>query len=258
MPDFCYIGPSRAGSTWLIGNLDRHPQVVFPQGKLSHYWDEHWRGGQVYGRPYKQIPVEKYLEDMQVRPGYRVGDITESYAPMPEENVRAFAEHCPDTDILMSLRNPMDIAWSACQLVAPRHIGALDKAPIDKIESYLKGEWGLCSSPHYEYYNCDLAGNLRKWRKHFGEERVMAYWFEDLVKRPRQLLIDISNHIGIDPDFWDTVPEKELKRVANRGKRQPPRQDVKEIIWRLHEPMVTDLEQYLDCDLSQWREKWRP
>lgn len=256
MVDFSYIGPSRAGSTWLWRNLQNHPGVYMPPYKPVHYWDEYLTGGHVYGKMYEQRSIEWYCKQFSVKDKV-TGDITESYAPMEEWRIKEFAKHYPKCKILYSLRNPMDIAWSAAQMIIPRTLGPIEKADINSIVEYLRGDWDMCSTSRYEDRNCDLAENIRKWQRHFGDN-VMTYWFEDINSQPKQLMKNISKHIGVNPNYWDSISESQLKRVENQGQRLKPRSDVKEWIWHLHEPKVTDLEQMYNVDLSKWREKWRP
>ena len=257
MVDFCYIGPSRAGSTWFYVNMNKHPQVEFPLGKITHFWDEHYKGGHVYKRKYEKRSVEWYLEKHKPKYNKKIGDVTESYAVMDKDKIKAFYDNCPNTKLFYCLRNPMDISWSACKLVAPRHLGNINNACFDEIIEYILGKWDMCSTKAYEYKNCDLVENIKKWISIFPENNFYVYYFDKISTKPKLLLKEMSDFINIERTHWDKINEKELKQYVNESKNISIRQDVKDFITETFMPKIEELEKFTGNDLSHWKEKWQ-
>ncbi len=107
--DFLGIGAQKGGTTWLYRQLLRHPQVAFPRGKELHYWNR------------RRLPLpDEWVQRLQPasrqtadgRP-IRTGEITPAYAILPESRIGAIREVCPEIRLFMSLRNPIERAWSA-------------------------------------------------------------------------------------------------------------------------------------------------
>ncbi len=45
LPDFLYIGTSKAGSTWLFNTLAIHPEVHLASSKGLYFFDQHYDRG---------------------------------------------------------------------------------------------------------------------------------------------------------------------------------------------------------------------
>ncbi len=101
VPNFCYIGTSKAGSTWLFNALALHPDVYLAASKGLYYFDQHFDNGQ-----------EWYLSQFTGAGDRRaVGEISHSYLssePVPGR----IAELNPAMRLLVCLREPVDRAFS--------------------------------------------------------------------------------------------------------------------------------------------------
>jgi hypothetical protein len=101
IPNFAYIGTSKAGSTWLFNALAGHPDVYLASNKGLYYFDSHFDEG-----------PEWYLDHFRAagdKPA--VGEISHSYLSSPEAAAR-IAEFNPDMRLLVCLREPVDRAFS--------------------------------------------------------------------------------------------------------------------------------------------------
>ena len=51
LPNLAYIGPDKAGSSWLHTMLDHHPQVYVTEAKDLYFFDRFYHRGQGLVRP---------------------------------------------------------------------------------------------------------------------------------------------------------------------------------------------------------------
>src|SRR5258708_2254702 len=99
-PNFIGIGVMKAATTWLWHQLYAHPQVALLNQKELHYFDQ------------LLMTPEQYLEKFSIIPDeYITGEITPSYLSVPHAPILA-RSICPDTKLLVILRNPVDRAFS--------------------------------------------------------------------------------------------------------------------------------------------------
>ena len=101
MPDFLYIGPPKAGSTWLYELLRPHPDVCVPALKDLYYFDRYYdRGNQWYRSQFSVI-----------KPGVLTGEICHDYL-YSDVACERIAADAPKTKIITILRDPVDRAIS--------------------------------------------------------------------------------------------------------------------------------------------------
>lgn len=101
VPNFLYVGTSKAGSTWLFNSLAIHPQVFLADNKGLYYFDQNWDNG-----------ADWYLGHFASSGAARVsGEISHSYLSSPEAPARIY-ELNPDMRLLVCLREPVDRAFS--------------------------------------------------------------------------------------------------------------------------------------------------
>jgi hypothetical protein len=104
LPDFLIIGAQKAGTTALAGNLSRHPDVFMARASAAshelHFFDSNWRRGLGWYRK------------CFTRPDKLQGEKTPNYLSVPACHVR-MAAVVPNAKLVVSLRNPIDRAYSA-------------------------------------------------------------------------------------------------------------------------------------------------
>ena len=137
--------------------------------------------------------------------------------------------------------------------------------------------------------NAWYPDHLRKWQAAVGRERMLVLLFEDLVGDSRAAMRTISRHLGIDPAFYDDyefpaenvtyearigalqdlniwirsrLPKgriydvlRRLYRAANTrpASRQSPDVAVVRRLTERFSPMLDELEQDFELDLTAWR-----
>ncbi|NJN06078.1 MAG: hypothetical protein HC814_06545, partial [Rhodobacteraceae bacterium] len=103
LPNFLYIGASKAGSTWIFEALKAHPEVFVPPAKDLYYFSRYYdRGIDWY---------ESFFTAARPEHG-AIGELSISYL-IRDKALARIGRDLPDARILISLRNPIGRAWSA-------------------------------------------------------------------------------------------------------------------------------------------------
>lgn len=252
--DFLGIGVQKGGTTWLYRHLSRHPQVAFPRGKESHYWD---------GRDHPSADEWiRWLEpesriSADGRP-VRTGEITPAYATLPEGSLQAIRGRCPGIRLFVALRNPIERAWSAALMGLARCGMELSEASdgwfLDVFRSSdarRKGDQATC---------------LERWWSVFPREQLLVLLNEDLHTRPADVLASLARHLRIEESDFARLSAEEIgTRVVpglwSAGSQSfastvspPLRPTLFEALLAIHRKDIERLERCLGRDLSRWYE----
>lgn len=160
LPNFLFIGPDKAGSTWLHRTLAKHPDVCVSPAKDIYFFDRNFhRGFQWYSRQFPNCG------DSQV-----IADISHDYLYSSLARQRIL-ESIPDTKLMVCLREPVDRAFSA--YLNLRRVGLFNGT----------FEQALVALPNlvdHGYY----FRHLEPYVRDFGRERIFVAIFDDLVADP--------------------------------------------------------------------------
>ena len=238
------IGGQRCGTTWLFHHLDRHPDIAFPAGKETHFWNGH-----------RRVTLDEWLAGFPDRPPpVKQGEITPAYATLPADTVAKVHDAVPDVRLFFCIRNPLERAWSASVMQAARY-GTDLGATADEwfLKQFRSEAWRQRG---------DFSGTVARWRAAFGAGQLHLILFDDLVDHPRPVLVDLARHLGVDPAPFDDPPDDDL-RVAVRpasyeesaldaGRRPTLPPGLLAPLLELHRDEITRLSTLLDRDLSHW------
>jgi hypothetical protein len=173
MPNFAYIGTSKAGSTWLLNALARHPQVYLASSKGLYYFDQHFDEGRQW-----------YLDHFRPA-GDRaaVGEISHSYLSSPPAAAR-IAELNPGMRLLACLREPVDRAFS--DYLDLRKNGQFDGPFTAALERFPR----LLDRGRY-------ATHLQRYLDLFPLQQLHVSLFDDLRTDPQAYADDVFEFLGI-------------------------------------------------------------
>ena len=222
-PDFLIVGPQRTGTTWLHSVLQTHPEVFLTEPKelfyfsrlkdrtnprfesaaldwyLAHFADPwpRWIARQARsllrsGRPY--------------RPKIR-GEATASYAAMDTDLIEEIRVLRPDVKVLVTVRNPVDRAWSHAKKDLVRNRGRKTSDVADE-------EWEAFFRDPYQLRCARYEENLARWRSVFPASQIFVGTFEQVESRPDELLGRVTRFLGVSDDPRHVDPEL-LRRVVN-------------------------------------------
>lgn len=200
---FVGIGAQRSGTTWLSRFLTAHPQVGMVPIKECHYWTSKFtrherhavltprffrrrfprllRYAREPGRPIWPL-LSSYAGMMMYRDGsYRrlidlcgrgariSGEITPSYATLPEAGIRAIETCLDHPRYIMLLRNPADRFLSQISHTARLDAAVLEADPLGDLA-------------HREYFTLrsDYARSLATWRGCVDPARLLLVFSETL------------------------------------------------------------------------------
>ncbi len=174
LPNFLYIGTSKAGSTWLFKVLDWHPEVYITPAKGLYFFCNHFHYGWDWYRS-------------QFQPGPRqpiVGEISHSYL-FSREACRRIQESLPDVKLMVCLREPVERAFS----------DYLDGIKNGKLIGSFAEE--LARTPSL-LERGRYATHLRPYWEAFGPERIHVGCFQELVNEPRQFAERLFAFLGVE------------------------------------------------------------
>jgi hypothetical protein len=193
LPNFLVIGAQRAGTTLLHVVLEAHPEVYVPyQRKEVHYFDWYWdRGADWYAA---------FFPPGDQAGRYRaIGEATPDYlfeSDVPER----IGETCPDCRFIVSLRNPVERAYSS-YLYARRSYNERRS-----FEEYIEQQPEVLQRGRY-------SEQLSRYFARFGEDAVLVLVFEELLRAPADHLGRLARFLGLTA-AWPN-PEALLGRQVN-------------------------------------------
>lgn len=186
--DFVGIGAPKAGTTWLGHMLEEHPELCMSEPKEVHYFND-LVSFRSFLNPQFHLGIEWYQKFFNHCKNSKLkGEITPRYCADPVAAKR-IKEHNPNIKIIYCLRHPVDRIWSQFQFTT-YFVGKEDRPLMKALEE--EPEYLNMSS----YYK-----NLSLYREFFPDEQIFLMWFEDIQKKPDELLADIFSFLGVDPTF---------------------------------------------------------
>ena len=174
VPNFLYIGTSKAGSTWVFNLLDNHPEVYIVAGKGAYYFDSHFDRGESW-----------YLDHYQSANGQKIlGEISHSYLYSKKASERIKAMN-PNMKLMACFREPAERAFSAYldRIKNLKFTGTFEQA-LEEIPSLLeRGRY---------------ATNLAPYLEKFGRNNLHIAAFDDLKSKSESFAQDIFRFLEVD------------------------------------------------------------
>ena len=205
VPDFLYIGTSKAGSTWLFNALAVCPDVWLASNKGLYFFDAHFDRG-----------PDWYRQQFQGADGRAVGEFSHSYLSSPEAPPR-IAEYSATMRLLVCLREPVDRAFSDYLDLVKNNgfTGSFNEA----IEQHPR----LLDRGRY-------ATHLSRYLEHFPMSQIHVGLFDDLKTGAQTYADEVYDFLGLDRivlsegDLRARMPagrprNAAMVALAKRGKR---------------------------------------
>lgn len=222
MIDFLCIGAQKAGTTWLIANLRKHPQVWTPPFvKELHYFDAvhlNYRKSRVLKIYSKRgrLMVEKnpdrkeYLERIidpefaftdewyqyifSLAPGNKIkGECTPLYSAIGEAGAGHVKRLLPDVKLIYIVRDPLARALSSFRMqLENKEKQGKHKDDGKKLVSIVKRKLFRKRG--------NYAKNIPAWEKHFDPAQILYIPFGSIKSDPAGVMRDVEAHLGL-PQF---------------------------------------------------------
>jgi hypothetical protein len=175
LPNFLYVGPDKAGSSWLHEMLLKHPDAYLTPAKDLYFFDRYYDRG-----------VEWYASQFRGARGEPVvGEVCQDYLFHPEAAARIHATLNP-VKIMVSLRDPVERAWSSYLYMRKHGIGP------DTFSEALRSRPELLEHGRY-------ATGLDRFLALFPREMVHVALFDDLAVDPQGFLDAVTDFLDLDP-----------------------------------------------------------
>lgn len=254
-PDFLCIGAARAATTWMYSRLSEHPDVFLPKGKELHFFDEprhqikdHITGLELYRASYFDVHKEShwrwYYRFFKGQEGKVKGDMTPAYIDLSEERIGTIARRMPDLKIILSIRNPLERAWSGLRRNLWRQLAKKpsDLGSLDNIRHAVM-------LPRV-VEQCDYKSCISRWEKFFDADRILYIFFDDIVRDPRSQLERLCDFLKIDKRKLPCVNDDRERVNAAPSDEMPP--EIRRELEVYYRKQREYLEQKFDRDLSHW------
>lgn len=196
LPNFLYIGPDKAGSTWLHEVLVNHPEIYLTPAKDLYYFDRYFsRGVEWYQRQFAEVT------DQPV-----VGEICQDYLSCPASPAR-IATTLGRPRMMATLRDPVERAYSS-YLYMRKH----GEGPTTFSEA-LRTKPSLVDHGRY-------GTQLKRYADMFGRTCLYVAVFDDLQQDPQGFVDSALEWLEVSPM---TLPEEDLqsKLPASKARLVP-------------------------------------
>jgi hypothetical protein len=189
-PNFFVVGAHKGGSSYLYTQLKRHPEIFLPTNKEPAYFQPGHR---------THVDLDEYRELYANAKGHKaIGEATPYYLPDPEVPARIHAVS-PAAKIIVTLRDPVDRARSHYEMDREFDCVRSFREAVQRYEDRSARRWDLSR----EYIEWGLySAQVGRYMGVFGREQVLVVLFNDIAKRPNDLLARIAQFLGVDPGFY--------------------------------------------------------
>ncbi|MFB6357168.1 MAG: sulfotransferase [bacterium] len=188
-PDFIGIGAQRAGTSWIYACLYEHPEVCAPRKELHFFSrDRNWsKGRDWYEKQFKECSSNQTIGE------WSTSYLTEAHT------AQRIREYYPDVRITVSMRNPVDRAFS--QYKNDIMDGQLN--PETSFEEALESDKKYVEMSRYKQH-------LERYFERFDEEQIGLFIYEDGKNDPETFIRSIYDFLGVNDRFTPSMLHEQV------------------------------------------------
>lgn len=210
-PDFLCVGAQKAGTSWLYGQLEQHPDFWMPPVKELHYLDCLNRGRRFHPPRCRDqrdtsfldnmknlsalsyIDLENYGRLFEHKGSLVSGDISPAYCAISDEIIQRVVNCFPNLKVIFLARDPVERAWSQLSMgIRLGMINPFDATDADEVIRNLLNPGVLIRSHPSKI--------VARWRRYVRPDRFRIFFFDDLEENPVELRRSILLFLGADPN----------------------------------------------------------
>lgn len=190
VPNFLYLGTSKAGSTWIFKVLSWHPEIYVYEGKnlgfFSTRFDEGW---------------DWYTSNFNPEPQHRViGEVCHSYL-VNNAAAGRIHEHLPNAKMMVCLRDPVDRTFSD-------YLDGIKNGKLQgSFEEELEKTPALINRSRY-------GTHLARYMERFDRKQIHIVSFDQLKSDPTSFAANLFQFLEVEPL---TLPDKLGNKVLPAG-----------------------------------------
>lgn len=174
-PNFLFIGPDKAGSTWLYEALRQHEQVFLSPVKELFYFDRFYdKGWNWYVKYFKAAGKQHRV----------VGEICHDYL-FSSSACERIAKDLPSAKLMVCLREPAERAFSEYLYLVKVGLVSCD------FETALRKVDELIDNGRY-------AKHLGRYYERFQRDQIYVAVFDDLAANPQRYFDNLCDFLGLD------------------------------------------------------------
>jgi len=287
-PNFFIVGAPKAGTTSLYYYLKRHPEVFMSPIKEPNFfsYDETVKQN-LYHKEKGVGTLAEYRKLFASANGQKaIGEASVSYLfyPSVAEKIKHMV---PGARIIMSLRNPVDRAYSHYYM--EHKLGYVSESLEDIV--FRKSKHPNAHLYYQQFVELGLYyQQVKRYLDAFGKDQVKIFIHDDLNDKLEIMILAVFDFLGLDktyipslegkyntysiprnPFFRKLYSQKQLRTLARtlvppekveaiksifltRDKKADKNEAAVKELKRIFTPDIKELEKLLDRNLSSWYE----
>lgn len=194
-PNFLYIGPDKAGSTWLFRAMSWHPQIYMAPAKDLYFFDRYFQNGMDWYLKHFRGATDELV----------IGEISHDYLYSIEAASR-IAELLPDVRLMVCLREPVARSFSA-YLYLIKHgmfTGTFEEALVT---------WEHTLVEHSLY-----AKHMAAYVDRFPRSAIYVSSFDSLQKDSNEFIQELFRFLGVAAmELPEELRERTLSAARSRS-----------------------------------------
>lgn len=205
LPNFLIVGTAKCGTTSIYNYLKRHPQIFLPGHKEPLFMTS-----AIYEKLSRKDPRYKISETHtvfsfddyknlfeEVKNEKVIGEASTTYLYYHETAIPNIRKYLGDVKIIISLRNPVDRAYSSyTHLVRDGAEASSFEEFLEKEEERRRENWDILNFPkHLGFYHDQVKAYIDNFSK------VKVCLLDDLKKKHLETIQDLYVFLEVDQSF---------------------------------------------------------
>ena len=191
--DIFLVGAPKCASTWIHRCFQEHEEIYVPEEDSIKYYDLNYHKGDCWYKNYFNNATNKQI----------IVDPTPSYFRSPGAISRIASEH-PDAKFILSLRNPLDRAFS--QYWHEKKRGIITVNFEEALQQVMLWGWFIETG----FY----ATHLDNLLKYFPKDRIHITLFDDLKNDAGLFIKNIFEFVDVDNTFEPLIINKPVNKAG--------------------------------------------